>query len=96
MAETGLPDIFKAYDIRGIVPDELRPELAYEIGRAYVSYMGGGRFAVGRDMRVSSPELAAALIRGMTDQGADVTDIGQFRPTRSILRSVSTDSTAAA
>ncbi|MEZ4572016.1 MAG: hypothetical protein R2849_17155 [Thermomicrobiales bacterium] len=76
MAETGLPDIFKAYDIRGIVPDELRPG-SREIGRAYVGYMGGGRFAVGQDMRVSSPELAAALIRGTDRSGADVTDIGQ-------------------
>ncbi|CAN5718766.1 phosphomannomutase/phosphoglucomutase [soil metagenome] len=76
MASDGLPDIFKAYDIRGIVPNELNPELAYDIGRAYVSYLGAGRYAVGRDMRVSSPDLAAALIRGMRDQGAAVTDIG--------------------
>ena len=74
--EVQLPDIFKAYDIRGVVPDELPPELAYDIGRAFVSYIGLGRFAVGRDMRLSSPDLAGQLIQGMVDQGADVTDIG--------------------
>jgi len=76
VATAGLPDIFKAYDIRGLVPGELDPEIAYDIGRAFVAYLGGGRIAVGRDMRVSSPELAARFIAGARDQGAHVTDIG--------------------
>ena len=74
--ESGLPDVFKAYDIRGIVPDELPPELAYDIGRAFVSYLGAKNIAVGRDMRVSSPELAERFIAGAAKQGADVTDLG--------------------
>ena len=76
MTEPGLPDVFKAYDIRGVVPDELRPELAYDIGRAFVSYLGASKVVVGRDMRVSSPELAERFIAGAVDQGADVTDLG--------------------
>lgn len=76
MTATGLPDIFKAYDIRGVVPDELTPEIAYDVGRAFVSYLGAKRIAVGRDMRVSSPELAERFIAGASDQGAQVTDLG--------------------
>ena len=76
MAGAGLADIFKAYDIRGTVPEELDPDIAYNVGRAFAAYLGGGRFAVGRDMRVSSPDLATAIIRGIRDQGGDVTDIG--------------------
>jgi phosphomannomutase len=68
--------LFKAYDIRGIAPDELSPEIAYRIGRALVTYLGVDHVCVGRDMRVSSPTLAASLIDGVRDQGADVTDIG--------------------
>jgi len=73
---TALPPSFKAYDIRGRVPDELDSDLAYRIGLAMVQHLGGGRFAVGRDCRLSSDELATALIRGLTDGGADVLDIG--------------------
>ena len=69
-------DIFKAYDIRGIVPAELNPELAYRIGRATGAFLGVDSIAVGRDMRVSGPALAAALIDGLRDQGVTVTDIG--------------------
>jgi phosphomannomutase len=68
--------LFKAYDVRGIAPDQLSPELAYRIGRAIVLYLGADQVCVGRDMRVSSPVLAAALIDGLRDQGADVTDVG--------------------
>ncbi|MCO5177476.1 MAG: phosphomannomutase/phosphoglucomutase [Thermomicrobiales bacterium] len=71
-----LADLFKAYDIRGVVPDELNPDIAYRIGRALVTYLGVDNVCVGRDMRVSGPALAAALIDGIRDQGADVTDIG--------------------
>jgi phosphomannomutase len=68
--------IFKAYDIRGVVPDELTPEIAYKIGRALVAYLGVDEVAVGRDMRVSGPALAGGLIDGIRDQGANVVDIG--------------------
>jgi phosphomannomutase len=68
--------LFKAYDIRGIVPDELNPDLAYRIGRALVQYLGANQVAVGRDMRISGPALSAALIDGIRDQGAGVVDFG--------------------
>jgi phosphomannomutase len=70
------PDIFKAYDIRGIYPTELDETVAYEVGRAFVAYLGARRIGVGRDMRVSSPALAAAFIDGARAQGADVVDYG--------------------
>ncbi len=68
--------LFKAYDIRGVVPEELTPELAREIGRALVATIGPDTVVVGRDMRVSSPLLASSLIEGIRDAGADVDDIG--------------------
>jgi phosphomannomutase len=71
-----IASLFKAYDVRGVYPDELTPELAYRIGRAFVVYLQPRHVVVGRDMRVSSPVLASALIDGLLDQGADVTDIG--------------------
>ncbi|MGA7671478.1 MAG: phosphomannomutase/phosphoglucomutase [Nitrolancea sp.] len=74
MASTA--DLFKAYDVRGVYPDELNPEIAYAIGRAFVAYLKPRKVAVGRDMRVSSPVLASALIDGIRDEGADVYDIG--------------------
>ncbi len=67
---------FKAYDIRGRVPDELNPELAEKIGRAYVQVVGAKRVVVGHDIRLSSPEIADALIHGLRSAGADVFDIG--------------------
>jgi phosphomannomutase len=70
------PSIFKSYDIRGIYPLEINAEIVYKIARAVVVYTGAHAVVVGRDMRVSSPELAEAVIRGVTDQGADVIDIG--------------------
>jgi phosphomannomutase len=73
---TTLPDIFKAYDIRGVYPSELDPEIAYKIGRALVVYLEAQEIAVGRDMRVSSPSLSSAIIDGILDQGADVCDVG--------------------
>jgi phosphomannomutase len=69
-------DIFKAYDIRGVVPNELNPDLAYRIGRALVAWLEVDSVVVGRDMRLSGPVLSAALIDGIRDQGADVVDIG--------------------
>ena len=68
--------IFKAYDVRGVYPDEINEETVYRIGRAFVQYLHPTTVAVGRDMRLSSPALAAALIRGLTEQGADVVDLG--------------------
>ncbi|HWI40210.1 MAG TPA: phosphomannomutase, partial [Verrucomicrobiae bacterium] len=67
---------FKAYDIRGRVPDELDDDLAYRIGRAFVALLGARRVVVGRDIRLSSEGLASALSRGIRDGGADVYDIG--------------------
>jgi phosphomannomutase len=70
------PKIFKAYDVRGVYPAELNDETAYLIGRALVQYLALDAVAVGRDMRLSSPALAAAIIRGITEQGADAVDLG--------------------
>jgi phosphomannomutase len=70
------PKVFKAYDVRGIYPDELDEEGVYAIGRAYVEEFEPKAIAVGRDMRLSSPAMAAAAIRGAADGGADVRDLG--------------------
>lgn len=67
---------FKAYDIRGVMPAEINEELAYRVGRAYAALYHPKTAAVGRDIRLSSPALAAAAIRGLADGGADVVDIG--------------------
>jgi phosphomannomutase len=70
------PKVFKAYDVRGIYPDDLDEAGAYAIGRAYVEQFEPRRIAVGRDMRLSSPQMAAAAIRGAADAGAEVLDLG--------------------
>jgi phosphomannomutase len=70
------PKVFKAYDVRGIYPSELDEEGAYAIGRAYVEHFEPGGIAVGHDMRLSSPSMAEAVIRGAVDGGAAVTDLG--------------------
>jgi phosphomannomutase len=70
------PKVFKAYDVRGIYPDDLDEAGAYAIGRAYVEQFEPRRIAVGRDMRLSSPQMAAAVIRGAAEAGADVLDLG--------------------
>jgi phosphomannomutase len=70
------PKVFKAYDVRGIHPTELDEEGAYAIGRAYVEEFGPKRIAVGRDMRLSAPAMAAATVRGAVDGGAHVLDLG--------------------
>ena len=67
---------FKAYDIRGRVPDELNEDIAYRIGRAYAAFLSPKRVIVGRDIRLSSASLCTSLTRGLTDGGADVFDIG--------------------
>jgi phosphomannomutase len=68
--------IFKAYDIRGIVPDQLDATLARRIGDAFARFLGARRLVVGRDMRTHSPQIAGAVIEGMRGAGADVIDIG--------------------
>jgi phosphomannomutase/phosphomannomutase/phosphoglucomutase len=67
---------FKAYDVRGRVPEELDDRLAYRIGRAYAEYLAPRRVAVGRDMRLSSAGLVDALAAGLTEAGAEVVDLG--------------------
>src|SRR3954447_10137184 len=69
------PGIFKAYDIRGIYPTELNEDAAYAIGRAFVTFLKAEQVIVGRDMRLSGPQIFDALTRGIMDQGADVIDI---------------------
>ena len=68
--------VFKAYDVRGLYPSELDEDGAYRVGRAYVEHFEPRTIAVGRDMRLSSPTMAAATIDGAADAGADVVDIG--------------------
>ena len=70
------PAIFKAYDVRGIYGQDLTDEIAYRIGRAAALYLQVPEIAVGRDMRLSSPQLAAAIIQGITDQGVNAIDLG--------------------
>jgi phosphomannomutase len=67
---------FKAYDIRGRVPDELNEELAYRIGRAYIDIFKAATVVVGMDIRLTGPALKQALIRGLNEAGCDVVDIG--------------------
>jgi phosphomannomutase len=67
---------FKAYDVRGRVPEELDEDIAYRIGRAYAAFVKPRVVAVGRDIRASSPMLTAAIMKGLTDSGVDVLDIG--------------------
>ena len=68
--------IFKAYDIRGIYPDQLNEAIAEKIGRAFVVHTGARKVVVGRDMRPHSKPLFDALAKGITEQGADVIDLG--------------------
>jgi phosphomannomutase len=76
------PDIFKAYDVRGVYPGEVNEDAARAIGTAFVTYLQATNvvtsIAVGQDMRLSSPALAAAFIDGVTAQGCDVTDYGMI------------------
>jgi phosphomannomutase len=70
------PKVFKAYDVRGIHGREIDEDGAYRVGRAYVQHFEPRTIAVGRDMRVSSESMAAAVREGAADGGADVVDIG--------------------
>jgi phosphomannomutase len=68
--------IFKAYDVRGVVPDELDAAVAYRVGRAAARFLGEGPLVVGRDARLSSPELFRELLRGIGEEGFDAIDLG--------------------
>jgi phosphomannomutase len=79
------PGIFKAYDVRGLYPEQIDQDVAYRVGRAFARVLtelrggpreGGLRLALGHDMRLHSPALAEALIRGLVDEGCRVLDIG--------------------
>ena len=72
-----LSEIFKAYDVRGIYGQNLTEEIAYNIGRAFVCFIKCKNAVVGIDMRISSPKLSKALMRGITEQGANAIFIGQ-------------------
>ena len=67
---------FKAYDIRGRIPDELNSDLVHKIGRAYAAFTGARRVAVGYDIRLTSPDLAEVLRESLAASGVDVVDIG--------------------
>jgi phosphomannomutase len=73
---SSLDEIFKAYDIRGVYPDQLDETVARSVGNAFVAFTGAGRVLVGRDMRPSSEPLTAAFVDGATKAGADVIDLG--------------------
>lgn len=69
-------DCFKAYDVRGQIPTQLNDDVAYRIGNATAAFLGANRVVVGRDMRLSSPELADSVAIGLVEAGVEVLDIG--------------------
>jgi phosphomannomutase len=71
-----LGPIFKAYDVRGVVPDQLDEDVAHRIGAAFADWSGVSAVAVGHDCRLSSPSLAAAIRDGIASRGTDVLDLG--------------------
>ena len=72
------PKVFKAYDVRGLYPSELDEVGAYAVGRAYVEEFEPRKIVVGRDMRITSPAMAEAVIRGASDAGSEVVDVGMI------------------
>ena len=68
---------FKAYDVRGRVPDQLNEDIAYRIGRAYAEFLQAEEVVVGYDIRLTSKDLCDSLSRGLTDSGVNVINIGQ-------------------
>ena len=70
------PSIFKAYDIRGVYPSDIDEQAIYNIGRAIVQHFNLKKIAVGKDIRNSSDSMEKNLVKGLTDQGADVVKIG--------------------
>ena len=73
---SSLDRVFKAYDVRGLVPDDLSPTLVREVGAAFAEWSKAAKIIVARDCRLTSPELAAAIAEGATSRGVDVVDIG--------------------
>src|ERR1700730_17754873 len=73
---TTIFELFKRYDIRGTVPDELTRDFVYQVGRAFVAQFDLSHVVIGRDMRESGRALFEALAEGVIDQGAHVTDVG--------------------
>jgi phosphomannomutase len=71
-----LSDIFKAYDVRGIYPEQFDEDAAFRIGRAFASWSGASRIVLGRDCRLSSPALSAAFADGLTGAGVSILDLG--------------------
>jgi len=67
---------FKAYDVRGRIPDELNEELAYDIGKAYAAWLSPSKVCIGKDVRLSSQAMLEAVARGLNDSGCDVVDLG--------------------
>ena len=76
MTVRDLDRVFKAYDVRGVVPDELDAELARRIGAAFAEWTNLPAIILGRDSRLSSPELAEAISQGARSRGADIVDLG--------------------
>jgi len=70
------PSIFKAYDIRGVYPETINAEVAYKIAQAYVKFLNPKTVVVGKDVRLSGPEILAAVKQGLIDHGVNVIDIG--------------------
>src|SRR5688572_29021143 len=70
------PLIFRAYDIRGVVPDQLNAELAEQVGRAVAALLKPSQVVVGRDVTLSGAELQAAVVKDLTASGVDVLDLG--------------------
>ena len=68
---------FKAYDIRGQLPHEINPEIAYRVGNATAEYLSAKKMILGRDIRASSKELSESMASGLMDAGVDVIDIGE-------------------
>ncbi len=73
---TDITKAFGAYDVRGIYPVDLNDDLAYKVGRGLVAFLNARQVMIGRDMRLSSPSLAQAVIRGVVDQGAEAIELG--------------------
>ena len=70
------PSVFKAYDVRGLYPSELDEDGAYRVARAYAEHFEPRAVAVGRDVRLSSPPILAAVTDGIVDAGADAVELG--------------------
>ncbi len=77
MSPLDLSRIFKAYDVRGVYPDDINETVAERLGAAFAAFVKAPKVIVGRDMRLSSPALAAAFIQGVTGQGTGVIDVGE-------------------